>query len=251
MAKIVFIIAHPDDEALWIGGLLHSLMNIHDVYLICLSGAGDPDRSKEFQKAMTILDKVKSTHLGRELARQRNGDIPNVIDTVTSGLQKLNLNISDINLLITHSPYGDEHRHRHHIQIYGELSNLAKTNSTPFGFFSYMAIPYYKMISEMSEAKRGFGLHLINFMSCEPYKPTTIEVPKYFVQFRVDDIKHRLLSVYRSINREEHRQGYYAWDSLVEGLYLEDDRALAPIKAMIDMMDTPNNDSKPMQVIRQ
>ena len=43
--QIVFVVCHPDDEAIWIGGLLQELSEIPYVraYVVCLSGRGDKD----------------------------------------------------------------------------------------------------------------------------------------------------------------------------------------------------------------
>ena len=52
--RIVFVVCHPDDEAIWVGGLLHELSKFQNIraYVICLSGR-DPNspREREFDQA--------------------------------------------------------------------------------------------------------------------------------------------------------------------------------------------------------
>ena len=52
--KCVVIIAHPDDETLWAGGMI--LTHPHwDWYIISLCRKHDPDRSPKFEKALREL----------------------------------------------------------------------------------------------------------------------------------------------------------------------------------------------------
>ena len=52
--KILFVVAHPDDESLWIGGTLSFLAKRKevDVYVLCATGKHDEERSKEFENAL-------------------------------------------------------------------------------------------------------------------------------------------------------------------------------------------------------
>ena len=56
--------------------------------------------------------------------------------TVLKGLSILGLKINDIDLLITHSPFGDEHMNPHHIQASKELFEWTYAHKISFGFFS-------------------------------------------------------------------------------------------------------------------
>ncbi len=48
-----------------------------------------------------------------------------------------------------------------------------------------------------------------------------------------------MLSLYKSINQEEHQKGYASWDSDVEGIYFMDEKAARPFFKIYDNMDAP------------
>jgi LmbE family N-acetylglucosaminyl deacetylase len=52
--SIAVIVAHPDDETLWAGGIIleHPL---NDWFIVCLCRASDCDRSARFKKALVLL----------------------------------------------------------------------------------------------------------------------------------------------------------------------------------------------------
>jgi LmbE family N-acetylglucosaminyl deacetylase len=52
--SIAVIVAHPDDETLWAGGIiLEHLLN--DWFIVCLCRASDRDRSARFKNALVLL----------------------------------------------------------------------------------------------------------------------------------------------------------------------------------------------------
>src|SRR6266404_8308049 len=90
---IVFAVCHPDDEAIWIGGLLHELSEIPYVqaYVICLSGR-DPNspRGQEFEAARRVARYAGGVVLGFPL-RPAPEPLPEISQTVEEGLRLLNL----------------------------------------------------------------------------------------------------------------------------------------------------------------
>ena len=84
--------------------------------------------------------------------------IENISDKIKYGLKFFNLSLDSIDLMITHYPYGDEHRHPHHMQVSKEVFKLSKKNKIPFGFFSCLPlprnvshIPYLKNMSSLNK----------------------------------------------------------------------------------------------------
>ncbi len=55
MEKALVIIAHPDDELIWMGGMLLRHKEDWDSTVLCLTRASDKDRAPKFEKACNIL----------------------------------------------------------------------------------------------------------------------------------------------------------------------------------------------------
>ena len=73
MKNIFFVVCHPDDESLWVGGLLNLLGEISflNVFVICLSGKDtNSPRIKEFDEAIKFTSTVKGIVMGGVLGKQ-------------------------------------------------------------------------------------------------------------------------------------------------------------------------------------
>ncbi len=253
MYRLLFVVCHPDDEALWVGGLLHALSKFPflEVNVICLSGR-DPNspREDEFNDAKKIAGYHQGVVLGGEL-RQANTPLPPVAKTLEEGLQKIGLKIQDISLLITHSPYGDEHLHPHHVQTYNELFQWTCETKIPFSFFSCLPLPYLIYQPLLKNLKRFRKFHLLNFSKCRSmlwffkflinkllnlYTPQ----PRYYFLFNTDGhVKQKMINCYQSINIKEHLKGYGMSTNSCESLYIFDKSGLQPFQAVMDFMDIP------------
>ncbi len=109
--EVIVVVAHPDDETLWAGGLL--LDNISwNVYIICLCRGSDSNRAPRFQKAIKLLN-----------AKGIMGDLDDGPEQIPLNKKELEDVILDllptksIDLLISHSPFGEYTRHRRHEEI--------------------------------------------------------------------------------------------------------------------------------------
>ena len=229
--QVVFVTAHPDDESLWVGGTLNFLNKLKGVtpFVICMTGRNDPERFSEFRNAMRVAN-IKDWVVG-DMDIPKNGTIPlnDIQGVFDRSLEELQLNPEDIDLLVTHPFYGDEHEHLQHKQLFNHFFQL----DFPFAFFSSMTIPL-EMLSIMKDMKRLYNTHLINAAELKNFIAT------HYLQFKVDeDVKKRMLLQYNSINLEEHLQGYAAWDSYVEGLYFKDSKAFDCFMSFVEQMPTP------------
>ena len=237
MKNIVYIVAHPDDESLWVGGTISALNKSehYNIYVLCLWGlleAPDEHREESFYKA--TADCKKSYIFVRG---SKQGDHP-----IEDGLKKMSLAPSEVDLIITHPPYGDEHQQPHHKIAYHDSKNWSDQHGVPVGNFSFFAMPFtYKQIA--LHAKRLDGLHLLNLFQVtnthenEEYKFW----PKYFIQFLVDiESRNQMLENYHSIDASQHKDGYFGWTSNCEGYYL-DDAGLEVMNDLIESMPTPTN----------
>jgi LmbE family N-acetylglucosaminyl deacetylase len=105
------IVAHPDDETLWAGGiiLMHPEVNWTILTLCRLS---DPDRSPKFNKAMNALG-----------AKGVMGDLDDGPEQIPLNGHEIQCAIKELlpsdsfDLIITHGPKGEYTRHRRHEEV--------------------------------------------------------------------------------------------------------------------------------------
>lgn len=118
--NIVVVVAHPDDETLWAGGVLLDNPS-WNFYIICLCRGSDKDREPKFKEMLKILNadgKMDDLDDGPE-------QYPlDPLELERSLLQ--HLPSSGIDLLITHSPFGEYTRHRRHEEIGNAVISLWK-----------------------------------------------------------------------------------------------------------------------------
>lgn len=102
------IVAHPDDETLWAGGLLltHPEAEWH---IVTLCRASDSDRAAKFEK---ILGEYNAIGAMGDMDDGPEQTPLNLADIETTILQLLPANRYD--RILTHSPAGEYTRHRRH-----------------------------------------------------------------------------------------------------------------------------------------
>ncbi|MFP9119079.1 PIG-L deacetylase family protein [Flavobacterium sp. RNTU_13] len=118
MKEVLIIVAHPDDEILWVGGTLleHPDWNC---FIISMCRKNDPDRAPKFDKVLYLLH-----------ARGAMGDlddgpeqVPQDVHEIQSMLLTL-LPVFQYDLVITHSPFGEYTRHLRHEEIGAAVVDL-------------------------------------------------------------------------------------------------------------------------------
>lgn len=249
--RVVFVVAHPDDESLWCGGLVHAFCGteIFSVSVICLSGNDlSSPRVSEFNNAMRIAGCQSYTVVGGPLqkATDRLQDISTLL---ASALAELSMTLQDVDLLITHSPTGEEHAHPHHVQLSMELFRLAKRNSVSFANFACLANTRLIHKPILNCLRRQGSLLLLQKSRCRFKLAGWLDVlggwrgwhyPRTYYQFSVDrDVKNSMLSCYQSVNLEEHRSGYAMFSCYVESIYLFDRHGEMVVDTLIDGMEIP------------
>jgi LmbE family N-acetylglucosaminyl deacetylase len=103
--KPCMVVAHPDDESLWGGGLLARYREKDWLIVCCTTPYADPERLMKFKKACEVFG--AKPHLLRH--PERGGLMP---------LDRLYL--GDRDLIVTHGPKG-EYGHPQHKEAYAAL----------------------------------------------------------------------------------------------------------------------------------
>ena len=112
---MALVVAHPDDETLWAGGLL--LLNRQwDVQIFSLCRGSDPDRAPRFQKALDVYGAT-----GR-LADLDDGPEQRPLDGEAMERAVLDLlGGQPFDRIITHAPGGEYTRHRRHEEAWAAV----------------------------------------------------------------------------------------------------------------------------------
>ena len=168
---------------------------------------------------------------------------------IKDGLSTLNIDIKTIEVVITHSPYGDEHNNPHHIQINREVQKWARRRQIPFACFSCIPIPAGTYRPLLYRFPRIEDFHIINAARCKfniVQKIRHLELvgscrtPKFYLQIEnTNSAKRRMLSAYESIGAEEHRRGYAMYTTGVEGFYFYNARGFHFIMSIINEIKSP------------
>jgi len=134
MKKSLIIVAHPDDEIIWAGGLI--LQNLHwDWTIFSLCRASDKDRAPKFRKVCN--------HLG---AKSIITDLDDEFDFKISSKEIKNLILSNLpkkrfNYVFTHGANG-EYGHIRHLEVHNAVKQLVKNKlleCDSLWFFAYLS----------------------------------------------------------------------------------------------------------------
>ena len=107
-SQVAVVVAHPDDETLWAGGLLLNHPE-WSPFIVTLCRGQDPDRAPKFLRA---LDR-----LGAKGAMGELDDGPDQVPLPATMVQDAILSLlsgRDYDILLTHGPDGEYTRHRRH-----------------------------------------------------------------------------------------------------------------------------------------
>jgi LmbE family N-acetylglucosaminyl deacetylase len=132
--KIAVIVAHPDDETLWAGGMI--LMNPQCSWtIISLCRGNDPDRAPKFSDALSIYGATGA--MGNLDDGPEQKPIPQ--KEVEAAIRSL-LPPVHYDLVMTHSPAGEYTRHKRHEAAGRAVCFLWEKNiidSEELWFFAY------------------------------------------------------------------------------------------------------------------
>lgn len=131
--KVLVIVAHPDDETIWMGGTLLKNINNWNTTIISLCRGDDKDRAPKFKEACRIL---KAKCFMSDLEDEKLNNIP--LDEVKKRIKKYSDNYYDY--IFSHGKNG-EYGHKRHIDVNKaavEMLKKKQLSGKKIFFFSYL-----------------------------------------------------------------------------------------------------------------
>lgn len=131
--KVLVIVAHPDDETIWVGGTLVKNKNKWKTTIISLCRKDDKDRAPRFRKACRILN-AKGIMSDLEDEKLDDMEPKEVIERIKKIIKDKNYDY-----IFTHGKNG-EYRHKRHIDVHKAVIKMLKTKDLSckkLFFFSY------------------------------------------------------------------------------------------------------------------
>ena len=133
ISRVIVVVAHPDDETLWAGGLLLSHPE-WSPFIVALCRGKDPDRAPKFRTVLERLD-----------AKGAMGDLDDGPDQVPLSPALVQETILSLlperhgDLILSHAPQGEYTRHRRHEEVASAVEGLwrAKVLSGQLWQFAY------------------------------------------------------------------------------------------------------------------
>jgi LmbE family N-acetylglucosaminyl deacetylase len=125
--RVAVVVAHPDDEILWAGGLLLSHPE-WSPFVVTLCRGSDPDRAPKFLEA---LEQLNAQGVMGDL-----DDSPDQAPLPATLVRETLLSLlpgRDFDLLITHAPRGEYTRHRRHEEVSRAVRVLWKRGDLRIG----------------------------------------------------------------------------------------------------------------------
>jgi LmbE family N-acetylglucosaminyl deacetylase len=112
----LMVVAHPDDETLWGGGLILRYPG-HWTVIACSTPMADPVRAAKFLEATRRLGAT--------------GIVSPFMETFSSILP-FDYDLSGYDVIVTHGAAG-EYGHPHHVQVHREVTSRARCRVLTFG----------------------------------------------------------------------------------------------------------------------
>jgi hypothetical protein len=242
--KILLLTAHPDDEAIWGAASLSSLCleALIEVSVICLWTACENPGSIS-STVNKELDYLREEHfyksckvLGFSDSFICTSDYSNKLSEETlelglhEGLSNLKKTLNDFDVVVSHSYYGDERRHPHHIKIFKLTQEKIKGTGIGHSFYSFVPLSTLTHKPCSTGIRRKGIFHLLGEFICSPSQDELKEGLKIFCGGRnlsmficQGDLtrKRRALEEYKTIDLKKHDGDYGSFTSSTDFLYCD------------------------------
>jgi LmbE family N-acetylglucosaminyl deacetylase len=134
LKTVAIIVAHPDDETLWVGGTMLNHPSWH-VFVVTLCRSSDIDRASKFYEAL------QKYGAGGAMGDMDDGPDQNSLydEDVQETILRL-LPDSNYDIIITHNPNGEYTRHKRHEEVSRAvimLWNSGKLKASELWTFAY------------------------------------------------------------------------------------------------------------------
>jgi len=135
--KVLVIVAHPDDETIWMGGTLFKNKENWDITIISLCRKNDSDRAPKFKK---ICAELNARGFMSDLDDSEHGDFKEISDEdIINRIQQFSKQNTNFDYIFTHGENG-EYGHIRHIEVHkavNEMLNKKFLSAKKVFFFSY------------------------------------------------------------------------------------------------------------------
>jgi LmbE family N-acetylglucosaminyl deacetylase len=132
--RIAVVVAHPDDETLWAGGLMLANPG-QDWVVLSLCRAGDADRAPRFERVLQVLN-ARGRMLDLDDSPEQAPLVGRLVEqAVLDGLAGL-----EFDLIVTHGGQGEYTFHRRHVEASQAVTRLwrrAELSSPRLWQFAY------------------------------------------------------------------------------------------------------------------
>ena len=137
------IVAHPDDETIWMGGALKKF-NLVNWTILSLCRKSDPDRAPKFKR---VCDHFDATGIMEDFEDEDRMSVAKSIAPIKKLILK-NLGSSDFDFIFTHGQNG-EYGHKRHLGVHlavKELLAKKKLGQAQILIFNYKKQSEYSLI---------------------------------------------------------------------------------------------------------